>query len=63
MKLFEIYENGDPFSKSWDVSEYQASFQDKTCIYRGDISGVFRKMTLVRYLKRTYPDCKIKVRK
>ena len=62
MKLFEIYECGDPYSSVWDCCEYEKSFDDRFCIYRGDISGLYDKEELIHYLKRQYTGCQIKER-
>ncbi len=55
-RVFEIYDNGDPYSRAWDVSE-----RDDTggCIYRGDLSGRFRSRHLARFLREAYPGCRV----
>ncbi len=62
MKLFEILRCGDPYNKyGWDVREYQESFEEDTCTYRGDISPIQGRDNAIRYLRRNYPGCKIRV--
>jgi hypothetical protein len=58
--LFEVLPCGDPYSKAYDCREYRASFDEDTCTFRGDISGMWGKTKLVQYLRRNYPGCKIK---
>jgi hypothetical protein len=62
-KLFAIRQTGDPFNKTgWDVSEYENSFDEPTSIwFRGDISPIQGRDRAIRYLRRTYPGCKIRV--
>jgi hypothetical protein len=62
IKLFEIVRCGDPYNRTgWDVREYKESFDEPTCIYRGDISPIQGRERTIRYLRRTYPGCKIRV--
>ena len=58
-KLFGIKPNGDPFSKAWEACEYEVSFEDDTCIFRGDFPDL-SKTQLIAYLRRHYPGCKIR---
>ncbi len=58
--IFEIYENGDPYSKTWDCS--QSDDGGKSWFFRGDLGHTYRKTALIRYLRRTYPGCRIKNR-
>jgi len=55
-KTFEVYENGDPYSRTWDCSERVG---DGPTYYRGDLSGMWPKSQLVSYLRHYYPDCEI----
>lgn len=62
MRLFEIERCGDPYNKTgWDVREFGKSFDESTCIYRGDLSPMQGRDRTIRYLRRNYPGCKIKV--
>lgn len=60
-KRFEIYPNGDMCSRAWDATEFE-KFGDRFGIYRGDLSGMYRKRELVVTLRRLYPGCRIRVR-
>ncbi len=60
-KLFSIQLGGDPYSRAWEAHEHENSLDDSICIYRGDISGRFGRDALIRYLRRTYAGCKIRV--
>lgn len=59
-ELFEVYENGDPYSKGYNVVEYSKSFDDPTCYFRGDLSGDTREATIAK-LRRLYPNSEIRV--
>jgi len=64
MKLFSINRCGDSFNKyGWDVKEYEKSYEDRFCIFRGDLSPIQGRDRAIRYLKRAYPGCKVKVEK
>ncbi|MHA2279718.1 MAG: hypothetical protein ACXAC5_02325 [Promethearchaeota archaeon] len=41
--------------------EYEHSFDDGVCTYRGDISSLYARDPLIRYLRQTYPGCTIRV--
>lgn len=56
--LFEVYPDGDPYSCGVWVREYRHSFDDETCIFRGDLSG--SRSVVTAYLRRNYPGCKIR---
>lgn len=58
-KLFEVYPNGDPYSKGMWVREYNKSFDEKVCIHRGDMPDL-RKGDMIAHLRKNYPGCKIK---
>lgn len=59
--MFEIRPTGDPYDKrGWDVYEYKVSFDEPTCIFRGDLSPFYDRET-VNLLRRLYPGCKIRV--
>jgi hypothetical protein len=63
VRLFSIKPCGD-FSAAfpqWDVLEYEHSFDDGVCTYRGDISSLYARDPLIRYLRQTYPGCTIRV--
>lgn len=61
--LFEIKPCGDPYNRhGWEVMEYQDSFDEDTCVYRGDLSPMQGRDRTIRYLRRVYPGCKIRVR-
>lgn len=60
-RLFELIPCGDPFAKySWDVREYQHSYDDKVCVFRGDLSPIRGRVRAEVILRRLYPGCKIK---
>lgn len=62
MRLFEIVKTGDPYNRTgWDVREYAKSFDETTCAFRGDLSPMQGRDRTIRYLKRNYPGCKVKV--
>lgn len=62
MRLFEIQTTGDPYNKTgWDVHEYQDSFEEQTCVFRGDLSPMQGRDNTIRYLRRLYPGCKIRI--
>lgn len=62
--LFEICRCGDPCNKyGWDIREYKDSFDEETCVYRGDLSPMQSRDRTISYLRRNYPGCKIKVQK
>lgn len=62
--LFEILRTGDPYNKTgWDVHEYEKSYDDNTCVFRGDLSPIQGRGNAVRTLKRLYPGCKVRVEK
>lgn len=61
VRLFTIKPTGDPFNRhGWDVTEYEKSYKDNTCIFRGDISPIQGKENAILYLERFYPGCKVK---
>lgn len=61
-RLFEIKHTGDPFNRhGWDIHEYAQSFNDDTCIFRGDLSPVQGRDNAIRLLRRMYLGCKIRV--
>lgn len=61
-KLFEIQRCGDPYNRTgWEVSEFEHSFDDRTAIFRGDISPMQGRDRTIAYLRRYYPGCKIRV--
>lgn len=63
-RLFEITSCGDPFNRSgWDVREYADSFDEDTCTFRGDISPIQGRDRTIHYLRRNYPNCKIRVQR
>lgn len=60
--MFEIKPTGDPYSKhGWDVYEYKESFDEPTCVFRGDLSPVQGKRNTIDMLRRLYKGCKIQV--
>lgn len=62
--LFEILRCGDPYNRTgWDVHEYAKSFDEDTCVYRGDLSPIQGRDRAIRILRRMYPGCKIRVRR
>ena len=62
IRLFEIQTTGDPYNRTgWDVREYQNSFDEDTCIFRGDLSPIQGRDNAIRQLRRQYPGCKIRV--
>lgn len=60
-KLFEVEITGDPYSRAWICREFKESFDERFCIYRGDLSGLYGKTRLIATLRRMYPGCKIRV--
>lgn len=63
VRLFVITPCGDPHSRLADLHEYENSFTERTCTYRGDLSGMWGPQTLARELRRMYPGCKVKFSK
>jgi len=62
--MFEIVRCGDPYNKTgWDIREYADSFDEDTCTFRGDISPIQGRDNAIRYLRKHYPGCKIKVQR
>ncbi len=62
MHLFEIHRCGDPFNRTgWEVREYETSFDDRFCTYRGDLSPIQGRDNAIQLLRRLYPGCKIRV--
>jgi len=62
MPLFEITRTGDPYNRTgWDVREYKNSFDEDTCIFRGDLGPIQGRDRTIRTLRRMYPGCKIRV--
>lgn len=55
---FEIRPSGDPYSRTWDVLEEDAT-GDTFC--RGDLSGRWPGRVLKSELERMYPGCSIRV--
>lgn len=62
VKKFEIYPCGDPYSRAWDVSECVGKWETGSYVYRGDLSGRYRRTALKLHLRRTYPGCRIRDR-
>ena len=61
-RLFLVKRTGDPFNRhGWDVCEFEKSFDDGTCIFRGDLSPVQGRDNAVRLLRRMYPGCVVRV--
>ncbi len=61
-RLFEIGQCGDPFNRTgWDVREFENDLDEDVCIFRGDLSPIQGRDRCVRYLRRNYPGCKIRV--
>jgi hypothetical protein len=61
MPLFEIYPTGDPYNKTgWDVREYKHSYDEPTCIFRGDISPIQGRANTIAFLRQFYPGCKVR---
>ncbi len=62
VRLFELTPCGDPHTRGWDVREYQDSFDEPTCTYRGDLSPLTCSAAMARvFLKRHYPGCRVRV--
>ncbi len=62
MRLFEIERCGDPYNRhGWDVREFQSSYDEPTCVYRGDLSPIQGRDRTIRTLRRMYPGCKVRV--
>lgn len=59
-RLFEVMRGGDPYSNAAEVREYVNSFDEDTCTYRGDISGLAGVRETERRLRRMYPGCRIR---
>jgi hypothetical protein len=60
--LFSINRTGDPFNKTgWDVHEYQHSFDETICTFRGDLSPSQGRDRTIQMLRSLYPGCKIRV--
>ena len=59
-RLFVVKMCGDPFSSTWDCHEYENSFNDDTCVFRGDLSGLYHRDRLIATLRQLYPSCKIR---
>lgn len=63
-RLFEVLRCGDPYNRTgWDVREYQQSFDESICTYRGDLSPTQGRDNTIRKLRRMYPGCKIRVQR
>lgn len=43
------------------LREYKNSFDEKICVYRGDISPIQGRDRAIAYLRKMYPGCKIRV--
>jgi hypothetical protein len=64
VELFEIMRTGDPYNRTgWDVREYEKSFDDDICIFRGDLSPIQGRDNAIRKLRKMYPGCKIRVQR
>jgi hypothetical protein len=64
MKLFTVTPCGDPYNRAgWDVHEYANSFDEPTCVFRGDLSPIQGKARTIQTLRRLYPGCRIRVEK
>lgn len=60
--LFEIVKCGDPHNKhGWNVREYKQSFNEPTCIHRGDLSPHRGRDATIRMLRRMYRGCVVRV--
>lgn len=60
--LFEILPCGDPYNPTgWDIREYKASYDEQTCIFRGDLSPSQGRDATEIMLRRLYPGCTIRV--
>lgn len=63
-RLFEIKPTGDPYNRTgWDVHEYEKSFDERFCVFRGDLSPMQGRDNTIRYLRRHYPGCKVRVQR
>lgn len=58
--LFIVKQNGDPYSRAADVLQFANSFDEPTCTYRGDLSGLWSRRRTEWELRRLYPGCKIR---
>ena len=64
MQLFEIVPTGDPYNRfGWDIREYKDSYDEPTCVFRGDLSPHQGRDATVRMLRRLYPGCKVRVQR
>jgi hypothetical protein len=64
VRLFELVPTGDPYNKfGWDVREYRDSYDEGTCIFRGDLSPIRGKQSAIRKLRQLYPGCRVRVSK
>lgn len=64
MRLFIVKRCGDPYNRhGYDVQECEKSFDDRFVVFRGDISPMHGRDRTIRYLRRNYPGCKIRVEK
>ena len=62
VRLFEIVRTGDPHNPTgWDVREYKESFNETTCVFRGDLSPIKGRTRAFWTLRRLYPGCRIKI--
>lgn len=62
MKLFELVRTGDPYNKhGYDVREYENSYKDGYCVFRGDLSSIQGRERTKTLLRRLYPECRIRV--
>ena len=59
--IFEIYENGDPYSRSWDCTEYkeESDLNGGVGVYRGDLNGRDGRKRLIARLRTMYRGCRI----
>ena len=63
-RLFVVAKCGDPYNKTgWNIYEYQNSFDDEFCVFRGDLSPSQGRDNTILMLRRSYPGCEIRVEK
>lgn len=59
---FEIYESGDPYASTYDATEYADDPRKPevtTGVYRGDLSGLWGRSTLIAKIRAAHPGCVI----
>lgn len=60
--LFEIVPCGEPCTlNGWDIREYEHSYSDQTCIFRGDLSPVRGRERSKRIPRSLYPGYRVRV--